>query len=544
MTLHPDALKALKSSLDHLVECIEKEQDLIKEDYSLFIQAPLLAFPLIESLQALDLTAYDSSFCSACLFALDICVTQLKSLKETGYPRTEKNIVQLMEKIALSMSTHKHPLHFWLPILNIFYDAHIDLLEDLKEAFLELAADEEQQVVSAEWSQLEAIRSLIAELSDASVFDITENFFAQSAAMPPEFFSDLVMDLYRIEEGHDIALLMLLHPQLAVREVVVATLDLILPTVTLSDLALSRLQAIQAWYPSTYQSQFERWIKHQRKKGVVFARPAPAKIIQLSASEIDGSGAQGVFIRVKHHRKTQLCGLLFKSQAGIKDAWVTVPLSSAEVEHYEQEAFDDDILLREVDIAYLQQITQHFLAVTIASHHVPDLHVLEIQELLGIQFMPVQLDPTVVLEELIVSITPFTPERLALAVKQSLRWAEKNQFIDSWYIENQQVDKWVNRYSSFIEGVKTCRAAEAMQAVFAEEMEPHRAAWLFHFVWVALWLKAGARKNATYWQDSLLIAYSLSQGLPLHEIPLMRMICEQSVKNSIETMEERRTYLN
>ena len=66
------------------------------------------------------------------------------------------------------------------------------------------------------------------------LFDIAENFFAQSYAMPPEFFADLIVDLYNIEEGQDIALLTLLHPKAEVREIAIATLDQIMDQVTLN----------------------------------------------------------------------------------------------------------------------------------------------------------------------------------------------------------------------------------------------------------------------------------------------------------------------
>ncbi len=89
-----------------------------------------------------------------------------------------------------------------------------------------------------------------------------------------------------------------------------------------------------------------------------------------------------------------------------------------------------------------------------------------------------------------------------------------------------------------------CRFDEAMEAVFTDEMELHRDQWLFHFLWIALWLKARARKNETAWQDSFFIVYSIQTGVPLNSIPIMREICRESVINSIETMQERRTHLN
>ena len=128
--------------------------------------------------------------------------------------------------------------------------------------------------------------------------------------------------------------------------------------------------------------------------------------------------------------------------------------------------------------------------------------------------------------------------------KRSKTWPKNKRFTESWYIENSQIDKVVNRCCSFIDGVKVCRFNEAIKAVFAEEMELNRERWLFHFLWIALWVKVKARKNEKIWQDGFFIAHAIHTGLPLDTIPIMHEICHQSVVNSIETMQERRTHLN
>ena len=66
----------------------------------------------------------------------------------------------------------------------------------------------------------------------------------------------------------------------------------------------------------------------------------------------------------------------------------------------------------------------------------------------------------------------------------------------------------------------------------------------FAILWMAFWLKTGARKNEKTWEDALLLAYVIEQGMPMSQIPLMRSICNQSVINSLHTMQERRTHLN
>lgn len=514
--------------------------------YATFVQDPSLSSTLIDFINSLDEDEPDAkhSYYSAVVFAIDVYVSQLQISIEAGHRLAEKSLTQLMTNLAQAISSHRHSLSYWLPVLNAFYEVHIELTPELKNAYLELVEEEEPLSPGEEGEQLESIRELIQELSDLSAFDIAENFFAQSYAMPPEFFSDLIIDLYSIEEGQDIALLALLHPNFEVRNQVVATLDTMMEQIVLSPASLSRLQIIASWYPAESQQTLNHWIKLQRKKGVVFLNQNRSPKVRVQASEVDGGGAQGVFIHIKENRKNRLCSLLFKHEIGIKDAWITPSIPAADVKRYYDESFDENITLRDVDLPYLLLMTNHFLALTLEQNEMPDLHLLEIQEELGVHFIPQRLDVQETLNQLAVHITPFTPESMQAAFARSKNWTKSKSFTESWYLETSEVDKLVNRCCSFVKGTKICRTQEAMDLVMSDVMEPHREYWLFHFLWVALWAKAHSRKNEKTWQDSFFIAHAIQSGTPLHAIPIMHDICRQSVINSIETMQERRTHLS
>ncbi|STX52818.1 Uncharacterised protein [Legionella busanensis] len=539
--------ESLKNWIAEMANLIEDNSDPEPQNFTPFLYEPVLALQLIDLIASLkeENSTEENPYYSACIFAIDICVAQLQSAQETGNKLAMKTLNQLMDHMADAILTSKHSLGFWLPILNAFYDVHLELSPKLREAYLTLAeGDDESNEVSDEVNHLDAIKDMIEELSNFSAFDIAENFFAQSHAMPADFFVDLVIDLYSIEEGHEIALLTLLHPKPAVREIVIATFEHLMPRIILSSVSLSRLQAIKNWYSTLYHEQFNRWIKEQRKQGVLFNTNKGVPIIKIKASEVDGSGAQGLFIHIKEGRKNRLCGLLLKHGLGIKDAWLTPPIKIQDIKKYYDETFDDNITLREVDLTYLQIITEHFLALTIEQGGMPDLHLLEIQELLNINFYPRILDVTGLIEELSVKISPFTPDKMQASFKRSKNWLKTKSFTESWYIENANVDKLVNRCSSFVDGVKLCVIEDAIKAVIEQEMELNREKWLFHFLWITIWLKAKSRKNEKTWQDSFFIAYAIYENMPLSSIPLIHEISRQTVINSIETMHDRRTYLN
>jgi hypothetical protein len=539
-------LESLKRWLEEMAMLILERAEPDPHHYTLFIQEPDLALRLVELIESLTDSEVESesAYYSACVFALDICVAQLQAAVEAGNKLAAKTINQLMLNIAQVVNKGKHSLSFWLPILNAFYEVNVELVPELKEAYLNLAGQEDNWSVEGDIDHVDAIREMIDDLSDLSVFDIAENFFAQSYAMPADFFVDLIIDLYSIEKGQDIALLTLMHPKKEVRDVVVTTYGQLIKKVTLSSISLSRLQAIKQWYPASYHEQFDHWIKVQRMKGVVFSSENVAPRIDIKASEVDGAGAQGVFIHVEKEGKNHLCGLLFRQGFGIKEAWITPAISAHEIPKYYSEAFDSSVHLRDVDSSYLLMMVNHFLAITIAQGFIPNLHLLEIQEILGCHFLPKLIDTAYLIEQLSIQISPFTPEAMEASFRRSRLWPKNKRFTESWFIENSHIDKLVNRCCTIVEGVKVCAMEKAKEVIFAKELETAREKWLFHFLWIALWIKSKAKKNETIWKDSLFIAYAIYTGRPLIEIPIMHEICQQTVVNSIETMKERRTHLN
>lgn len=536
----------LRQWVNEIEAFIVNEQEINTNCYIDFVESSELALPIIDLLATVNEESEEvPAYYSACIFVLEVCVTQLQSAKDNGNKNAEKVLNKLMLYLADEISNEEHTLSFWMPILNAFYDANTPLSDELKEAYYILANNNMDVQELDERSHLEAMRDFIADYSDLSIYDIAENFFAQSSAMPADFFVDLILDLYSIDEGHEIALLTLLHPKAEVREIVLVTFESLITKITLSSESLSRLQMIRNLYPQAYHPQIDNWIKIQRKKGVIFSRPTEhAELIKVQASEVDGGGAQGIFMQIKKKRKSRICGLLLKQNVGIKDAWFTPVMSLQDIAAFNREAVDESLTLRAVDAEYLQLIASHFLAVTIENGNIPDLHFLEIQEELGMHFLPEKIDVDSLMQNLSVEIVPFTMEVVDESLQRSKKWVKSRRFADSWFMESSLIDKLVNRCSSIIDGIKVCNLDEAISLVFKESMEVMRDEWMFHFLWTALWARVKVRKNEKLWEDCFIIAYSIYTNTDLNNIPILHEICNKTVVNSMQTMQERGTHLS
>lgn len=510
-----------------------------------FLRDSALGFQLIDLLSEQSEEDMDNrpAYFAALIFALDICLAQFQTEVEAGVRSALKMLNQLMDYLAKAILTRNHKLTYWMPILNSFYDVHVEVTDKLRDAYMELASMEDDYY--EEEDQLHEIREMILELRNLSDYDIIEHFFSQSHAMPPEFFGDLITDLYQLDEGQEIALLGLLHPNPVVREVILETLEGLMPKLKLSSLSLTRLKWIKDWYPENFEPLFERFIKLQRKKEVVFLKESQGQALaRINVTEVDGSGAQGVFIEFKCGRKYRLCGLLLKLGYGVKDVWITDDLSKKEIHAYYQDSFENNVTLREVGQDYLETMVAHFLSINKSTNNVPNVYLLELEALLGFHFTVEPLDLESIIERLAVQISPFTQETLDLSFKRSKTWLTTKAFTETWYAETSQIDKLVNRCSALVHGVRVCDIEQAIQLIMEEVFEVERSDWIMHFLWVTLWLKAHPRKKDKFWQDCFFIVHSLHSGFPIKKMPVMYEIARQTVINSIETMQERRTYLN
>jgi len=541
------------TNIQHLTQLVEIIADALTHNseieasvYSIFFQSPELCLPLLDSLYQLEDKPVDedNNLLSAHTYALEMCLGQLQSEYENGARHAGKIINQCMHKLSELINQGKHSLPFWLPILNAFYDVGVELTDELKGAYLELANQGYHDESESEADPIEAIRALIAQSSELSIFEIAENFFSQTYALPAEFFFDLIIDLMSLPEGQDIGLLFLLHPDTEVRDYVMEALDEVLPNITLSSPSLSRMQTITKWYPNERQPLLNGWIKQQRKKGVTFAEKSCATVVKLKATEIDGVASQGLFIHLREKRKHKLCGLLLKLEAGIKDVWITQDMAASEIKSYYTEALQDSVTLRNIDLTYLTQVLNHFLALTLAKGSMPNLSLLHLIELLDLSIQPQAIDSEEAIEKFSLQISPFTQDAMHKSFARSKRWSKTKQFTESWYAESVELDKIVNQHCSIVEGIKVCDFEAACDSALNEVFEKSRDKWLFHFLWTALWLHSGTAKNEKMWQDSTFIAYALLKKIPMAEIPLICQICAQSVANSIETMQERKTHLS
>ncbi|WP_295446080.1 hypothetical protein [uncultured Thiodictyon sp.] len=125
----------------------------------------------------------------------------------------------------------------------------------------------------------------------------------------------------------------------------------------------------------------------------------------------------------------------------------------------------------------------------------------------------------------------FTPERTRQVLMQSRVWPGYYDFAASWFEDDAHIDDLLRRQvGPPADWLRRLPAAAA--AIVDQVLEQRRGRWAERLLWTVLWAHASQGRTPVAWQDFLIIAQAIEQGMPLVQIPLMQTIAERSVQSA------------
>lgn len=491
-----------------------------------------------------DDSSTSSSVVMACFHYIEMCLIQLK-LAEESFKKWADSLIQKYQSTLLKLMTDHPESLYWLPIINLFYEADIEINQDIQNKYLAILDSHQKQEDRVEHQQI-LVEQLLSDDSEASEYDIAELFFAQTNALPREYFPSFLKELisFNLTKAVNTTILFLLHPVMEVRNLVQQNILDIFGELTLPPESMSRLLMIRHWLPEDEKGFLEPLLTLQRKKGATFAELRQGKIVEILATEMDGSGAQALFLLIKRRKGYQAGGLLVKRYFGIKDTWLSPLLKKEEAKNYAQQSLQGSFYLRKVDQQYLDLIIADHIYHAHKLNSVPHIHLLRLQEITTSQWQASPLDIDLLINQLKQEMPELDDEYIQKSLKRSGNWYKKYYFTESWFDENPDLDRLVTQHCSFIDGIKHCDMSSALQDVMANYFEPRREQWLDHFLWLCLWAKPAAKHNEYLWRDAFVIVNALYNNEPLLSLPIIQIICEHSILQSVESMESRKTHLS
>ena len=270
--------------------------------------------------------------------------------------------------------------------MNVFFEAGVPLDEKVKLVYLQ-NLESAYESDEGKLKQEVMFKKLLSDDNNASSFELAEMLFAQTNALPVEFFPAFTEELFEIgtDKAKNVASLFILHPDRLIREAVIAALPCLVDDFALPQATMSRLVMVRHWLDEPQRVLIDVIISNQRKKGTVFKDAEPMEMVNAQATELDGSGAQALFFLIKTKEKRyHAAGLLVKRGIGVKDAWLSPDLTREEAEKFSTQGMNQDLNLRKVDKAYVEMVVAHHIAKGVEIATTPDLSVLRLQEMLGL----------------------------------------------------------------------------------------------------------------------------------------------------------------
>ena len=376
----------------------------------------------------------------------------------------------------------------------------------------------------------------LREMGCTDPYQALDLILEQTGLMEPEYQIAMIGEMLNSPIGRlrDIAALMLFHPVMDVRTAIAAMLaqakgDSISPE------TLRRLIIVRNWFPADIRKELDTAITNARRGKVECAPLKGRTLHSVSATTVDGVGAQSFWIAVGEKNRFELCNILWKQGAGVIDTFIH-PLPSAKGVDSFLAGLPDVMCFASVDPDYIDKAVGHALAVGAARGGAPHRGLLQIAELLGTdRWQAKALDPLRELGTLRQELLRNEPELLsaeaaAKALDESAGWSAWQEFADAWFEDDNLVDRVV---LNALKGKGRRKEDKAVGDILSEVLEPRRTVWLERLVLTALWLKS-QQSPPIPWNWMFHVAAAVAAGSPLKDIPLMLSIAEVSCEVAME----------
>lgn len=387
-----------------------------------------------------------------------------------------------------------------------------------------------QAMLEAEAPALDAatdLGSVLQQLADQAgddAFGLLDALRDALHAVPVEPLAAIAAQMVSSPSAllREVAALLVLHPEKEVRRAVALTL---LGTAdTLDPRTMRRLILVRGWLPEEERHLIDQVVRAARTKGVSCAAWEPRTITRLTASAIDGSGAQMVVMLSPDGKRQRVSTVLLKEGKGVADAWSRGEMTKREVGEMTGE-MAAAMHTRAVSRAYVDRIIGHQLGAGLEAGVVAAAGLVDVAECVGAaDWRPAWLDWHEVLDELLADLPAgaLRPVGVEAAVAKSMETAEVSGLLNSWFESDQEVD-------SLLREAATQGHEDLIPVVLDRIIAPRKDKWIERLVWVALWMREGEPDLHQRWADFAVLARELIAGRALDTVPLLQEISAQTV---------------
>lgn len=472
---------------------------------------------------------------AACLDLLEEGITQIRYSVERSRPAAVAMAAQIQMEIAERAFRPEVDVRVQQDLIMALHSAKLDLHPGIREKAADVADYYARFSTGKGVPDLDGLlERLVRETKPGDAFDLLEPVLAEMAVMPPDARIVLAAGMLASSQSvlNELAVLMLLHPD---REMRTRLPDLYRESGCIGKLSpsgLRRMIGIRNWLPAPERAGVDALIEATRRAGITSAPLPQTEAVGVQASPFDGSGGQAAWLAIKNRKRYRIESVLVRQGDGVREAFSQRDLTKRELDSLGRRMADASGILR-VDDDYLNRMMRHFIAVGLDRGAPPPPQLLSTNEWAGRGFWtPERIAPADEIERLkAVAPGAFTPERTQRVLVNAGTWPKALAFASSWFEDDARIEALLQECL----GGPECwleRLPQAVIALLDDVLEQKRDIWTERLLWMALWSAACPARSPVPWQDFLVLAMVLQQGVALAEIPLMRAVAERSVQSA------------
>lgn len=369
-------------------------------------------------------------------------------------------------------------------------------------------------------------RDIMAE--GGSAHDLVEAIDTLLAAMPEEVQASIANHIATMNGPifERCALFMLLSGSELVQEAIIAGLFERLDGSAVTAETMTLLPMIRGWFASgSAQAGLDKLIKKARRK----AEPgqssaAEIKIQKISASIMDGVGAQSVAVTLQQGSKTVVAMILIKAGYGIKDGFNVPQATNDDAEHMVEqlraETGADDI-----SVDTLRVLLEGALADGLENGCLPApgfLDVIEACNLLDLRPQELNLQALLDLADPERKIQAASTQALGRWINDDVGLNHLGHLTDSWFEDTEET----RQITAATRAAR--RSGRSTETKLWKFLETRRDIWARRFLQTAVMLRDGDRLRE--WKTLTASAHGLMNGRALKRIPLMEDIMYTTIQ--------------
>ncbi len=521
-------MKATKAELIRLARLVQKDilrgrlSNNAQQAVEVLAEYPNPAMELLAL--TLQQATKDQSLVDSFGFLFGHALESLRFDSEAGYRTASELVESVRKQLVIACRTEKCDPAVLLFLVQCFGNAKLnpgDELRALVEKLIESVSPENPRDVDlTDPAQLHVFIGDLVKEADGDEFTLFSVLSESAVGLPDEHRLVMATALLYCGEATAVeaSIGWLLDPARAVRQPMANALEEAARTGIITPTMLRRMITMRNWLPEDSRAALDAVVAAARRKGVSPAQWDDVEVCQLVTTGVDGSGAIGVLSHCRNRRKNVLGSLVLKHGFGVRDAWATFGVKQKEIES----AFVDISLLDEFPVSaeFLARAVAHFLAVGHETGLMAPFGLVRFLEAVGLTSVQPTLLSTASLLETMQDGNAISANEFEDLLAEGSDLVNDYLFLNSWFESGDEVD------AVLTDDLVARKKRE--QLISEKVLEQRRQWWAQAAAWAAYILSQS--ENDERWQEFYAAALAMVQKRPLHEIALLQMVAEQTVK--------------